>query len=117
VVVAEPVDVALLVRLRSVAESVPVALPVAVPESVSVRSELLTATLKLFFARPPEVRRMMGRLFKSSLADGVTQMTVGGGFRSRLAKNIDVGVAYEKAIISPEGLTDDRFTFGVIVRF
>ena len=55
--------------------------------------------------------------FGSSLADGVTQTTVGGGFRSCVAKNIDVGVAYEKGIISPEGLTDDPFTFDIIVRF
>jgi hypothetical protein len=55
--------------------------------------------------------------FGSSLADGTTQMTLGGGFRSRLTKNIDFGVAYEKAVISPEGLTDDRFTFDFIVRF
>jgi len=55
--------------------------------------------------------------FGSSLADGTTQMKLGGGFRSRLTKNIDFGVAYEKAVISPEGLTDDRFTFDFIVRF
>lgn len=55
--------------------------------------------------------------FGSSLADGTTQMTLGGGFRSRLTKNIDIGLAYEKAVISPEGLTDDRFTFDFIVRF
>ena len=53
----------------------------------------------------------------SSLAVGVTQTTVGGDFRSCVAKNIDVGVAYEKGIISPEGLTDDPFTFDIIVRF
>lgn len=39
-------------------------------ESVSVRNALLTATLKLFFKRPPEVQKMMGRLFKACLADG-----------------------------------------------
>ncbi len=36
-----------------------------------VRNELLTATVKLFFKRPPEVQVMMGRLFKAFLADGV----------------------------------------------
>lgn len=55
--------------------------------------------------------------FGSSLADGVTQMTLGGGFRSRLLDNVDFGFAYEKAVISPEGLTDDRFTFDVCIRF
>lgn len=37
-----------------------------------MRNELLTATVKLFFKRPPEVQRMLGRLFKAFLADGVT---------------------------------------------
>ncbi len=55
--------------------------------------------------------------FGSSRSSGTTQMTVGGGFRSRLTKNIDFGVAYEKAVISPEGLTDDRFTFDFCIRF
>jgi hypothetical protein len=55
--------------------------------------------------------------FGSSLAGGITQMTLGGGFRSRITKNIDLGVAYEKAVLSPEGLTDDRFTFDVSIRF
>jgi len=55
--------------------------------------------------------------FGSSLAGGTTQMTLGGGFRSRITKNIDLGVAYEKAVLSPEGLTDDRFTFDVSIRF
>jgi hypothetical protein len=39
--------------------------------SVQVRCELLTATVKLFFKRPPELQAMMGRLFKACLADGV----------------------------------------------
>jgi hypothetical protein len=55
--------------------------------------------------------------FGSSKASGTTQMTLGGGFRSRLTKNLDFGVAYEKAVISPEGLTDDRFTFDFSIRF
>ena len=55
--------------------------------------------------------------FGSSNAGNVTQMTLGGGFRSRLAKNVDLGVAYEKAIIDPHGLTNDRFTFDFTIRF
>ncbi|MFZ4763806.1 MAG: hypothetical protein ACOYMN_02535 [Roseimicrobium sp.] len=55
--------------------------------------------------------------FGSSNADGVTQVLVGGGFRSRVLENVDLGVAYEKAVVSPEGLTDDRFTFDVCIRF
>ncbi len=55
--------------------------------------------------------------FGSSQAGGTTQMTVGGGFRSRLTKNIDLGIAYEKSVLTPAGLTDDRFTFDVSIRF
>lgn len=55
--------------------------------------------------------------FGSSQAGGVTQMTVGAGFRSRLTQKIDFGFAYELAVLSPEGLTDDRFTFDVSIRF
>ncbi len=55
--------------------------------------------------------------FGSSEAGGVTQMTVGAGFRSRLTQKVDLGFAYELAVLSPEGLTDDRFTFDVSIRF
>lgn len=55
--------------------------------------------------------------FGSSMADGETQATLGVGFRSRLTDNIDLGFAYEKAVISPEGLFDDRFTFDISIRF
>jgi len=55
--------------------------------------------------------------FGASGADGVTQATIAGGFRTRLLDNLDFGFAYQKAILSPEGLTDDRFTFDVSIRF
>jgi len=55
--------------------------------------------------------------FGASRAGNTTQMTVGGGFRSRILDNVDIGVAYEKAVLSPEGLTDDRLTFDVSIRF
>ena len=55
--------------------------------------------------------------FGSANADGVTQMTIGGGFRSRLTDHVDFGVAYEKAVLSPEGFFDDRFTFDISIRF
>lgn len=55
--------------------------------------------------------------FGASNSGGWTGLTLGGGFRSRLTKNIDLGVAYEKAVVSPEGLTDDRFTFDVSIHF
>jgi vesicle coat complex subunit len=43
-------------------------------ESVLVRCELLTATLKLFFKRPPEVQKMMGRLLKTCLTENVNKL-------------------------------------------
>ena len=55
--------------------------------------------------------------FGSSAASGVTQMTLGGGIRSRITKNVDLGIAYEKAVLTPYGLTDDRFTFDVSIHF
>ena len=39
-------------------------------EALVVRLELLTSTTKLFFKRPPEVQKMLGRLLKTCLADG-----------------------------------------------
>jgi len=55
--------------------------------------------------------------FGSSKAKGSTQLTVGGGFRSRLLDNVDLGIAYEKAVVAPNGLTDDRFTVDFCIRF
>lgn len=55
--------------------------------------------------------------FGASGANGVTQGMLGAGFRSRVLDNVDVGIAYEKAVIGPHGLTDDRFTFDVCIRF
>ncbi len=43
-------------------------------ESVIVKCELLTATVKLFFKRPPEVQKMMGRLFQACLGDSVNPL-------------------------------------------
>lgn len=55
--------------------------------------------------------------FGSSQANGVTQGMLGAGFRSRIFKNVDLGLAYEKAVIGPQDLTDDRFTFDICIRF
>jgi hypothetical protein len=55
--------------------------------------------------------------FGSSLADGTTQVTVGGGFRCGITKNTDFGMAYEKSVSSVKGLLDDRFTFDFSIRF
>ncbi len=37
--------------------------------SHSVRMELLTATMKLFFKRPPELKAMLGKLLQKAIAD------------------------------------------------
>ena len=55
--------------------------------------------------------------FGSADAKGFTQITVGGGFRSRILTNLDVGVAYEVGVTRPRGLFDDRFTVDMIYRF
>jgi hypothetical protein len=55
--------------------------------------------------------------FGSSGAEGVTQVTVGGGLRVRVLENVDLGLAYERAVVEPVGLFDDRFTFDVSIRF
>ena len=39
-------------------------------ESALVRMELLTATMRLFFKRPPEVKAMLGKLLKKGVEDG-----------------------------------------------
>jgi hypothetical protein len=53
----------------------------------------------------------------SSGSDGVTQVTVGAGLRVRVLANVDLGIAYERAVVEPKGLFDDRFTFDVSIRF
>ena len=55
--------------------------------------------------------------FGSSLADGYNQLTLGGGFRSEIAKGIEFGFGYEKAVCKPHGLLDDRFTFDFVIHF
>lgn len=55
--------------------------------------------------------------FGSSAASGSTQITLGGGFRSGITKNIDFGFSYEKSVRRPHGLLDDRLTFDFVIRF
>jgi len=55
--------------------------------------------------------------FGSTQASGTTQLTVGGGFRTRLVKNVDVGVAYEAGVVDPVGIFDSRVTADFIWRF
>jgi hypothetical protein len=55
--------------------------------------------------------------FGSCEAAGTTQLTVGGGARSRLAKNVDVGVDYEVGVVHPVGIFLGRLTVDMIWRF
>ena len=55
--------------------------------------------------------------FGSSNASGRTMAAVGGGFRSRLLKDLDMGFAYEVGVTTPHGLFGDRFTVDFIWRF
>lgn len=55
--------------------------------------------------------------FGSARARGTTQLTLGGGARSRLLPNLDLGFAYEAGVVSPKGIFDTRVTADVIWRF
>lgn len=55
--------------------------------------------------------------FGSANASGTTQLTFGGGFRSKLTKSVDIGVAIEAGIIKPVGIFDSRITADLIWRF
>lgn len=55
--------------------------------------------------------------FGGGASQGLTQVTLGAGFRVRLTDNLDLGLAYEKAVATPQGLYDDRYTFDLSIRF
>ncbi len=55
--------------------------------------------------------------FGAARSGNRTQDTLGAGFRTRVLDNVDFGFAYEKAVIRPEGLTDDRLTYDLCIRF
>ncbi len=55
--------------------------------------------------------------FGSTEAGGRTQVTVGGGLRSRLLPSLDLGVAYEAGVTEPVGIFDSRVTVDVIWRW
>jgi hypothetical protein len=55
--------------------------------------------------------------FGASGSEGTTQVTVGGGFRTGICKNVDFGFAYEKGVANVKGILDDRFTFDFSIRF
>ena len=53
----------------------------------------------------------------STDAAGSTQLTFGGGFRTRFTHNVDVGVAYEVGVVKPVGIFASRLTADVVWRF
>jgi hypothetical protein len=55
--------------------------------------------------------------FGSTDASGTTQISLGGGARSRLLKNLDIGVAYEVGVGNSVGIFQSRVTADVIWRF
>jgi hypothetical protein len=55
--------------------------------------------------------------FGGSRAGNTTQGALGVGFRSRILDNVDFGIAYEKAVVRPYGLMDDRITCDLCIRF
>jgi len=55
--------------------------------------------------------------FGAGNASGVTQGMLGIGFRSRIQKNVDLGFAYEMAVVKPYGLSNNRFTMDMSIRF
>lgn len=55
--------------------------------------------------------------FGASGSQGVTQGMLGVGFRSRLCADTWLGVAFEKAVITPKALSDERFTIDLSIRF
>ncbi|MEI6343618.1 MAG: hypothetical protein WCR07_16835 [Verrucomicrobiota bacterium] len=55
--------------------------------------------------------------FGSTDASGRTQGAVGGGFRSRLLPNLDLGVGYEYGVFASNSILKDRWTFDVAWRF
>jgi hypothetical protein len=50
-------------------------------------------------------------------ASGRTQITLGGGFRSRIMKDLDFGLAYEAGITRPVGIFQSRLTLDFVFRF
>jgi len=55
--------------------------------------------------------------FGSTEARGRTQLTLAGGFRSRVWKKLDLGFAYEGGIVDPKGIFDSRVTADAIWHF
>lgn len=55
--------------------------------------------------------------FGSTDAKGRTSATLGGGFRSKLTKSLDAGIAYEVGVTEPVGIFENRITCDVIWRF
>ncbi len=48
--------------------------------------------------------------FGACQAAGSTQLTIGGGLRSKLTKHFDIGAAYEAGVVTPKGIFENRVT-------
>ena len=55
--------------------------------------------------------------FGASGSQGVTQVVVAAGFRSKITQSIDIGVAYQKGVARPIGSFVDRLTVAVQFKF
>lgn len=55
--------------------------------------------------------------FGASNLEGHTQVALGGGFRSKICKYVDFGLAYEHTVTSPEGAFEQRVTTDIIIHF
>ncbi len=55
--------------------------------------------------------------FGASNLEGNSQVALGGGFRSKICKYVDFGVAYEHTVTSPEGAFEQRVTTDIIIHF
>ena len=92
-------------------------IPFAVMNGYTILSETKNAASQSLNAVPLNTEGYDLINFGSCAASGSTQLTVGGGFRSRLVKNVDVGLAYEAGVVDPKGIFDTRITADVIWRF
>ncbi len=68
-------------------------------ESVTVKCELLTATMKLFFKRPPEVQKMLGRLFKACLDEDAGAGGSGAAGEGSSSSSSSSALVHDRALL------------------
>jgi len=92
-------------------------IPFAVMNGYTILSETESAADQSLSAVPLNTEGYDLINFGSSAAAGTTQWTLGGGARSRLVNNVDVGVAYEVGVGNSVGIFSSRITADLIWRF